>query len=275
MQGRLYLIGTPIGNLSDISPRALETLRSLNRLYCEDTRVTSKLLSHFGIKLPLHALSDDMPASKWAQAVKAVTVGQQVGFCCDAGMPGVSDPGRKLVREAWKKGVVPIVIPGPSSVGALLAACPFVGQSFRFRGFAPRKKNERTSFIDDLVSSLEPSMFFEAPQRIHKFLDERCLTVEPEREIMIGREMTKMHEQIALFQASEWDDISEKVPEIGEFTVAVAPLSSPPPSHEDSEITAAFERLLTTGFSKRDAVKALAAAWDISPNDIKRLTYGG
>lgn len=282
MDGKLFLIGTPIGNLSDITQRAVETLRGLDVLYCEDTRVTAKLLAHIGARPTLRSLSDDAPEQRWVEAVAQAQAGQRVGFVTDAGMPGVSDPGRKLVRAAWASGLAPVIIPGPSSVGTLLAACPFVDNCFRFAGFPPRKAGERKQFIAGMVSASEPWFFFEAPSRAHDVLDEICAALEPQRQVLIGREMTKLYEQFVLVQAGDWPGVRDSVPARGEFTLAVA--AAPEPSADDADsaalghgvadIRSALARLEAAGFDRREGVKALAAVWDVAPNVLKRLTYG-
>jgi 16S rRNA (cytidine1402-2'-O)-methyltransferase len=130
MAGELYIIGTPIGNLADMTPRGIETLRRLDVLYCEDTRVTAKLLSHLGVSVPTRALSDDIGAGRIAEAITAVQSGKRVGFASDAGMPGISDPARRLTQAAWDVGIVPRVVPGVSALATVLAACPFIENSF-------------------------------------------------------------------------------------------------------------------------------------------------
>jgi len=274
MAGKLYLIGTPIGNLGDVTRRAAEVLASLDALYCEDTRVTSKLLAHLGISLPLRALSDDHSDQRWAEPVQLALQGKRVGFVTDAGMPGASDPGRRLCRAAWEAGVTPAVIPGPSSVSTLLAACPFIDSSFLFVGFAPRKAGERRDFCARIAAADDPCLFFESPLRVHALLGELCAVLEPERQLLIGREMTKLHEQFVLFFAGEWAEITERVPALGEFTVAVAARPEPVKLHGSEEALAALQRLTGAGFSKRDAVKALAAVWEMPANELKKLSYG-
>lgn len=274
MRGELYLIGTPIGNMSDLSPRARDTLAQLDILYCEDTRVTGKLLALLGLSLKLVALSDDHSAGRIDKAIAAVQAGRRIGFAADAGMPGVSDPGRRLVRAAWSAGITPSVIPGPSSPSTLLAACPFVDNSFRFVGYPPRKDGERAAFVAELAASPEPCFFFESPHRVHQVLELLADALEPQRELLIGREMTKLHEQLVLITAGQWPDWELKLPTIGEYTVAVA--GCPPPEQtadEAAQLLAELERLLAAGFSKRDAAKALAAVRQISANELKRLLY--
>jgi len=276
MRGELFLIGTPIGNLNDMSPRAKETLASLDVLYCEDTRVTGKLLSLLGLNLPLVSLSDDHGPARSAQAIEAVNNGHRVGFATDAGMPGVSDPGRRLVRAAWQAGIHPVVVPGPSSPSTLLAACPFVDNRFRFVGFPPRKPNDRARFVELVATSPEPCFFFESPHRVHAVLDLLCPALEPTRELIAGREMTKLHEQVELFTAGEWDNWRDQLPQVGEYTVAVAARpAAEAVEHDEESLADALQRLLEAGFSKRDAVKALAAVWQVSANELKKLLYSG
>lgn len=275
MSGRLFLIGTPIGNLADFSPRAQSILRELDVLFCEDTRTTGKLLSHFGIRAHTRSLSDDSPDSAWQDAVAMVRQGLKVGYVSDAGMPGLSDPGRRLVRAAWEAGEIPSVIPGPSAVGTLLAACPFISKQFQFMGFAPRKKGERESFIEELATAPYPSFFFESPHRAHQLLEDLTLRLEPGRELMIGREMTKLFEQVLLFTAAEWPRLADDVPQVGEFTIAV---DRAPAAEHDPAAPGALDmvkRLVDAGFSQRDAIKATAIALGMQPNDVKNLVYSG
>jgi 16S rRNA (cytidine1402-2'-O)-methyltransferase len=273
VEGRLYLIGTPIGNLGDITRRAVDVLSSLDVLFCEDTRVTSKLLAHIGARPPTRALSDDSPQALWDEPVRLALEGKRVRFATDAGMPGASDPGRRLCRSAWAAGLIPTIISGPSSIGTLLAACPFVDNAFRFLGFAPRKPGERESFIAAILQSDEPCFFFESVHRVHELLALLCAALEPERQVFIGREMTKLHEQFVLFRAEKWPDIQGSIPQLGEFTLAVSAREPSATRREEEDIRAALKRLEQAGFSKRDAAKALAAVWEISPNEIKRLEY--
>jgi 16S rRNA (cytidine1402-2'-O)-methyltransferase len=271
--GELFIIGTPIGNLADMTPRGVETLRSLDVLYCEDTRVTAKLLSHLGVSVPTRALSDDSGSARIVEAVAAAQQGKRVGFSTDAGMPGISDPARRLTESAWAAGITPQVIPGVSALATVLAACPFVENSFVFLGFAPRKAGERDAFYKRIAESTDPCVFFESPRRIQGLLTELCGVLPDARRILIGREMTKLHEQYSLFTAGDWDELRASVPELGEFTVAVE--SAPQGEHDvDTEAARdALVRLKQAGFSSRDAVKALSAALDIPPNAAKKLDY--
>lgn len=273
MTGRLFLIGTPIGNLGDLSPRAQATLRELDVLYCEDTRTTAKLLSHFEIKANARSLSDDSPDNAWDEAVAMVKQGLKVGYVSEAGMPGLSDPGRRLTRAAWAAGETPVVIPGPSAVGTLLAACPFISRHFLFLGFAPRKKGERDAFLDALSSAPEPTFFFESPHRALQLLEELIPRLEPERELMIGREMTKLFEQVLLFKAADWQRIAPDVPEVGEFTIAVDKAPEIQRDVAALDVQGKVKQLVDGGMSQRDAIKAAAVMLDLHPNEVKKMVY--
>jgi 16S rRNA (cytidine1402-2'-O)-methyltransferase len=273
VQGRLFIIGTPIGNLADISRRALDTLASLDILYCEDTRVSGKLLQHFAINVKTRALSDDHGGARWQEAVQEVLDGRKVGYVSDAGMPGISDPARRLTEAAWQAGVVPQVIPGPSALDSAIAACPFVQGRFCFAGFAARRAGEREQFLEDLRLSAEPTAFFESPLRVHALLDDLCARLEPARRLLIGRELTKMFEQLILFDASEWPEVKGRVPAKGEFTVVVEGAPEVKRVLSDDEVAQVFQRLLDRGFSRRDATNATAAALELTTNRVKQLTY--
>ncbi len=167
MPGSLFLIGSPIGNLGDVTKRQLRTLAQLDVLYCEDTRVTHKLITHFGIsKVNLRSLPDDSKASAWKKAIHEVDAGRKVGFITDAGMPGISDPGRKLVRQAFEHGITPQVIPGCSALGTLLAACPFVDNTFAFHGFIPKTGGKRADALKAVADSRIPVNCVNCSRRI-------------------------------------------------------------------------------------------------------------
>ncbi len=271
--GRLYIIGTPIGNLADMTPRGVETLRSLDVLYCEDTRVTAKLISHLGISIPTRALSDDFGPGRIDEALGAVQSGKRVGFASDAGMPGISDPARRLTEAAWRAGVVPQVIPGVSALSTALAACPFIENGFRFAGFPPRKPGERTQFVVAAAESPEPIVFFESPRRVHTILDELCATLEPRRRVLIARELTKLHEQLVLFEADEWAAVKTTILELGEFTVVIEGRAEVPEDLDADAARKSLERLKAAGFTTRDAARALAAVLDVGVNVVKKLDY--
>lgn len=195
---RLSLVATPIGNLGDITLRALETLRSARAILCEDTRRTLKLLSHHQIPRPsvYFACHEHNERQMVDRVLGLLESGLSVAYCTDAGTPLVSDPGFLLAREARARGFVVEVIPGPSAVDTALLASGLPVSAFTFKGFSPRKGGQRRRFLDEDRRSRHTLVFFEAPYRLHSFL---CLAVEvygPDRQAAVCFELTKLFERV-------------------------------------------------------------------------------
>lgn len=192
--GMLSLVGTPIGNLSDASPRVLETLRGADVLLCEDTRVTSKLLARFEIRVPLERCDENVIASRVEGVLARVAAGSRVAFVSDAGMPGVSDPGQRLVDAALDEGLPVEVIPGPSAVTCALVASGLAMDHFFFEGFLPRKAGERARRLAELAPVPGALVFYESPHRVAATLD-AIAEAYPARRVALVRELTKLHEE--------------------------------------------------------------------------------
>ena len=192
--GMLSLVGTPIGNLSDASPRVIETLRSADVLLCEDTRVTSKLLARFEIRVPLERCDENVIANRVESVLARVASGSRVAFVSDAGMPGVSDPGQRLVDAALDEGLPVEVIPGPSAVTCALVASGLGMDHFFFEGFLPRKAGERARRLAELAPIPGALVFYESPHRVVATLDS-IAEVFPARRVALVRELTKLHEE--------------------------------------------------------------------------------
>lgn len=192
--GMLSLVGTPIGNLSDASPRVLETLRGADVLLCEDTRVTSKLLARFEIRVPLERCDENVIASRVEGVLARVAAGSRVAFVSDAGMPGVSDPGQRLVDAALDAGLPVEVIPGPSAVTCALVASGLAMDHFFFEGFLPRKAGERARRLAELAPIPGALVFYESPHRVMATLDS-IAEAFPARRVALVRELTKLHEE--------------------------------------------------------------------------------
>ena len=192
----LYLIATPIGHLGDITRRAIETLSKVDRLYAEDTRHSRKLLNHLGIErgmIPCHEHNETALAQ---EIVSSVSSGLRCGLITDAGTPGISDPGFRLVRACRKAGVAVIPVPGPNAAIAALSVSGLPTDSFRFFGFLPPKRAARLRHFGENKDSLETLVYFESTHRIDKFLDDAESVFGPERVICLARELTKQHESI-------------------------------------------------------------------------------
>jgi len=196
------MVGTPIGNLGDITLRALETLKAVDVIACEDTRHTLKLLSHFGIHKPLVSCHANDEQRGVDRIIELLEQGKDVAYCSDAGTPGLSDPGALLVRRARGKGHVAIPIPGPSAFASLVSAAGVPGRTFLFDGFLPIKQGKRRTRLVELLARDENVVLYESPFRIGKLLSEIAL-IDPHRRVTIGRELTKIHEEIVEGTAAE------------------------------------------------------------------------
>src|SRR5690606_17046998 len=198
LSGTLYVVGTPIGNLADITLRAIDTLRAVDRIAAEDTRRTRALLSHLEIGgKPLSALEAHADERAYERLLTELEAGKSVAFVTDAGMPAVSDPGARLVARARERGISVVVIPGPSAVTAAIAASGLVEAPFCFFGFLPRKGRARQRVLERIARASEPVVIFESPARLRATLSELAASM-PERRVAVCRELTKLHEEIVL-----------------------------------------------------------------------------
>jgi 16S rRNA (cytidine1402-2'-O)-methyltransferase len=193
-QGTLYVVSTPIGNLGDMSARAIETLKNVDLVAAEDTRVTGGLLTHFGIKVPQTSLHDHNERQKAPELIAAMLDGKSVALVSDAGTPLVSDPGFRLINEAWANGIDIIPIPGASSVLAALVVSGFPTDSFCFEGYLPNRSGRLRTALEELTAERRTMIFFETPHRITKSLPV-MLEALGDREIFMGRELTKKFEE--------------------------------------------------------------------------------
>ena len=233
MKGTLSVVGTPIGNLGDITLRALETLKQADAIACEDTRVTAKLLARYEISKPLlifHARSGKRASAK---ILALLGSGKRVALVTDAGTPGISDPGNELVAEVRERlpagrqgsGDVSIeAIPGPSALTAALSIAGLPTSEFTFLGFLPHKKGRQTLF-KEIAASKRAIVFYESPHRIEKALDSLVTMLEPDRQVVVCREITKLYESVVVGSAAKCRAHFSAFPgEVrGEFVVIVAP----------------------------------------------------
>lgn len=192
--GTLFLVGTPIGNLGDITLRALETLKSVDLVLSEDTRVTKKLLSHYAITTQMLSCHEHTEKGKLAQIIERLQQGESMALVTDAGTPGLSDPGNVLVSLALEAGIKVVPIPGVSALATLVSVAGIDMREFSFLGFPPHKKGRET-FFKRVAGSDIPVMYYESPHRVIKNL-ELLQTFAPERKIILGRELTKMFEEV-------------------------------------------------------------------------------
>lgn len=217
--GTLFVVGTPIGNLEDLSPRAARVLGEVALVAAEDTRRTLALLTHLGIRKPLLALYADVERTRFAKVLDALDEGD-VALCTDGGMPVISDPGAFVIDRAREAGHDITVIPGPSAVTAALAASGFAGDRFVFLGFLPRKQSEMTSLFTEYSEDRRTLVAYESPQRLLKSLDTISSTL-PDRRVAVARELTKVHEEVRVATAAELAGHYRDHPPRGEVTLVV------------------------------------------------------
>ena len=198
----LYIVATPIGNLGDITLRSLEVLKSVDLVAAEDTRHSGMLMKHFGIKKPFISYHEHNEARRTAELIERLAAGETVALITDAGTPGLSDPGLRLIRECIQRDLSFTIIPGPSSILTALVGSGFATEKFSFRGFVPVKAGRRERELRSAAESGETVIFFESPYRLTKTLA-ACIDVMPERQLCVARELTKKFEEFRRGTAGE------------------------------------------------------------------------
>jgi 16S rRNA (cytidine1402-2'-O)-methyltransferase len=217
----LYLVATPIGNLGDITLRALEILKSVDAIAAEDTRHSGMLLHHFGIKKPLISFHEHNEAMRTAQLVERLAAGENIALVTDAGMPGISDPGARLIRECIKRDLPFTIVPGASSILTGLIGSGFATEKFSFRGFLPTKSGGRERELRAAADRSETTIFFESPHRLIKTLA-ACGELIPERQLCVARELTKKFEEFRRGVAAELLAHYTAHPPKGEIVVVIS-----------------------------------------------------
>lgn len=269
MAGSLYVVSTPIGNLDDMTVRALNTLKSVGLVAAEDTRRTGLLLRHFGIATPTTSLHEHNETQKLPALLRKLSDGLDIALVSDAGTPLVCDPGQRLISAAIQHGIRVVPIPGASAVLAALAASGYSGDEFVFAGFAPSRSKDRKTWLARLFQEPRAVVFFEAPHRITKTLLDMGETLV-DRPITITRELTKLHEEIIRTTARE--AIRAQIAERGEFTIVLAPYQVPtaePDGVDDATLNAYFYQMTDSGgLDRRAALVATADKFGLSPNEL-------
>lgn len=258
--GQLVLVATPIGNLGDLSPRAVEALTAADVVACEDTRHTGRLLQHAGIRARrLVSLHGHNEAARSAELVTSLLAGARVAVVSDAGTPAVSDPGARLVREAVAAGVEVTAVPGPSAALAALVLSGLDTTRWRFEGFLPRKGPERRARLAEIAASPVPTVCFEAPTRLAATLAELAEVCGDERAVAVARELTKLHEEVWRGSVRAAATAAAAGAARGEHVLVVdgAPPAAP---LEGAVVTELVGRLRAAGLSARDAATAAAIA---------------
>jgi 16S rRNA (cytidine1402-2'-O)-methyltransferase len=261
--GVLVLVGTPIGNLGDLAPRAVEALRSADAICCEDTRRTGRLLQHAGVERPALVVVNEHTEARQVSGVLArLGRGERVAVVSDAGMPGISDPGERLVRAAVAAGFPVDVVPGPSAAVAALVASGLATGRFVFEGFLPRKGSGRAERLAAVATEPRTVVLYEAPHRLARTVADLVDACGADRRVAVARELTKLHEEVwrgSLAEATAW--VRAAAPR-GEIVVVLdgAPATEPP---DDGALLDALRDELAAGATARDAARAVAARFDV------------
>ncbi|MBM3810285.1 MAG: 16S rRNA (cytidine(1402)-2'-O)-methyltransferase [Acidimicrobiia bacterium] len=273
MPGTLFLVATPIGNLDDMSFRAVQTLREVDRIACEDTRQTRKLLEKFQITTPLvsfHEHNEKERAPKFAEQLLA---GQSIALVSDAGTPLVSDPGFRLVEAAISAGIGVVPIPGPSAVLAALTASGLASHAFRFAGFLSAKRTQRRKELERHPSDEATAIFFEAPHRILETLEDIEEILGPATPVVVARELTKLHEEFLRGTVAEVRaELADRPAVKGEITLLVGKNTKQSQSVAEADLAAELKQLLSQGLTRMEALKALARRHGLPKRELyKRL----
>lgn len=274
MSGTLYLVGTPIGNLGDLSVRALETLRGADFIAAEDTRVTAKLLNHFEIKKPCVSYYEHNKYASGEKILARILAGETCALVTDAGMPAISDPGEDLVRLCAEHGVEVVTIPGPCAAIAALAVSGLPTQRFCFEGFLAVSGKNRSAHLEQLKTEPRTMIFYEAPHKLVRTLED-MLAVFGDRDIAIAREITKLHEETLRTTLSGALAHFRAVPPKGEFVLVLRgaqPDTAPEITEEDA--LARVQQYRDEGLSLKDACKRAADETGFAKNTLYSLAIG-
>ena len=272
MSGTLYVVATPIGNLEDVTLRALRVLREVSLIAAEDTRRTARLLQHYSISTRTTSLHEHNERSKTAPLVARLLAGESIALVSDAGTPVVSDPGSQLVAAAHAAGIRVEPVPGPNAAVAVLSASGLAGDGFVFAGFPPNRSRARKKWLQGLAKETRPLILYEAPHRIRATLID-MQAVLGDRVTAVGRELTKVHENLVVRPISQ--QLAGLSKERGEFTLVVAGAAAETEAvatPEATEMVSEFGRMTeNAGLGRREAIRALAQKYRISAREVFAL----
>ncbi len=268
MSGALILVGTPIGHLGDLSPRAREVLESADVVACEDTRRTGRLYQLSGMRAPrLVVLNDHTETTVTSYIVGLVEQGSTVAVVTDAGMPGIADPGERVARAVIAAGLEVSVVPGPSAALAALVVSGLPAGRFVFEGFLPRKGEARARRLAELADERRTVVLFESPHRVAATLVDLAAAFGAERPVAVARELTKLHEQVWRGSAADAAAWAAATPPRGEVCIVVGGAPEPGPPSDD-DLDSAIRLELAGGASTRDAAATVAARFGASRREV-------
>jgi 16S rRNA (cytidine1402-2'-O)-methyltransferase len=258
--GTLYIVGTPIGNLEDVTLRALRVLREVDLIAAEDTRVTRKLLARYDIHIPVTSYHENSPPSKLESLLRRLREGANIAVVSDAGMPGISDPGADLIEACLEQGIPVIAIPGPTALMTALVLSGLPAERFSFRGFLPAAREARRKALASLAGRDETLVFYEAPHRLSACIGD-MLQILGDRRAAAARELTKVHEEVARGRLSELSAHFASRKTRGEITLIVeGAVGGAEPVVNVDEALCEVRRLVREGTSLRDAARQVAQA---------------
>ena len=275
-KGKLYICGTPIGNLEDSSQRLINTLKKVDLIACEDTRRSQKLLNHFSIEKKMLSYHEHNEKKRSKELIERLNSAQDIALLSDAGMPAISDPGQILIKAAVKKGIEVIPIPGPSAFLAALVVSGLDISAFVFRAFIPRSGKERQEFIEELSLEKKTTAFYESPYRLKDTLkDLQEFSSElAEREVVVARELSKLHEEkyygTTAELYSEFKDQQIK----GEIVVVIAgrqEIKEESEGWEELSVLEHLKLLMASGISKKEAIKKVAKLREMPKSEVYKI----
>ncbi|HLJ28437.1 MAG TPA: 16S rRNA (cytidine(1402)-2'-O)-methyltransferase [Candidatus Angelobacter sp.] len=269
--GVLYIVATPIGNLEDITYRAVRILKEADLIACEDTRQTRKLLDHYAIDKPMISYHEHNEGQRSQELIAKLESGATIAQVSDAGMPGISDPGYRVVQLALEHGITVVPIPGASAVIAALAASGLPTDAFEFRGFLPAKAGQRRTALEEVRSVPHTVIFYEAPHRILESLEDVVRTLGLQRPVVIARELTKIHEEFIRGTAQQVLDIVRGRELKGEITLLIGKSESPESPGESQDLRTRLEQLIREQkLDEKSALKVLAKETGQSKSEVYR-----
>ena len=277
--GTLYVVGTPIGNLEDMTFRAVRILQSVDLIAAEDTRHTGKLLQHFQITAPQLSYHDHNRNSRIAELLEKLHQGKAIALVSDAGMPGISDPGYELVKACIEAGITVVPIPGASAVITALSASGLATDRFVFEGFLSAKGKERKERLEFLISETRTIIFYESPHRLRQTLKDLGEVLGTQRQIVLARELTKLHEEfwrgnigeaIALYGQGDAMPQQQREPQ-GEYPLVVAGMPPTKPQLSEAELKSELHQLMAQGITRSQASRQLAKVTSVSRSQLYQL----
>ncbi|MEH1810387.1 16S rRNA (cytidine(1402)-2'-O)-methyltransferase [Nostoc sp.] len=269
--GTLYVVGTPIGNLEDITFRAVRILQTVDIIAAEDTRHTGKLLQHFQVKTPQVSYHEHNRTSRIPELLEHLVNNKAIALVSDAGMPGISDPGYELVKACIEARIPVVPIPGASAAITALSAAGLPTDRFVFEGFLPAKTQQRQEHLESLQTESRTLIFYESPHRLRDTLQDLALVWGNDRQIVLGRELTKLYEEFwrgTIAEAIAY--YTQREPQ-GEYTLVVAGIPASQPQLTEEELKAELKQLISQGISRSQASRQLAKFTSIPRRQLYQL----